>query len=516
MNQIESDTLKLHTMLSFDIVFSYESVFFENVYKSKMVKRPRSPVEDVSVENEETDNDDDDIVTKDLTEISFKDFEFDSIKQKETRGELNFRPIYQRGFKWKQKQSSLFIESILLGYPCQPVTFLKIDDEGSMECIDGQQRLTTIKNYVQNILVDAWKTNKNMMQPEFGLKGLAHKKEFENYTFKKLPKKEQNKILQYNIHCCIIPQTWPFANVIDYFRRIQGGGTKMTNQEIRRVISRGAFTDILDSIANADLAPYATLRKVLETAKMRTDPDEYQELFLRFFTLQSCNIRDFGTPSIQDHTLKVMKKLNKDSETTDGSEQIRLYTERLKNALELALCVFPDETTIFQRAIPLNFRIKQQDVTKIWAMTTRINKSIWDCVLYVFSIQDKSSIIENCSAIRDIIVDLMQTHPSFAKTKLAKGDTEARIDVMKHAIQEFLNTPITDRRVYGRERQQIILNWMSSNKPCDICKQRLSNYPELCHVDHQTSLANGGQTNGSNLVVTHKTCNLKKGRGDAP
>ena len=41
---------------------------------------------------------------------------------------------------------------------------------------------------------------------------------------------------------------------LDFFKRIQGGGTPMTDQELRRAISRGTFTTMLDSRVLARLS----------------------------------------------------------------------------------------------------------------------------------------------------------------------------------------------------------------------------------------------------------------------
>ena len=61
-----------------------------------------------------------------------KNFEFETILSKEEAGELDLRPFYQRGFKWTQKQSSLWIESVLRGYPCLPEIVLLDTEDGSL------------------------------------------------------------------------------------------------------------------------------------------------------------------------------------------------------------------------------------------------------------------------------------------------------------------------------------------------------------------------------------------------
>ena len=71
------------------------------------------------------------------------------------KGELIYAPYYQRNFVWDMKDQIEFIETILLGYPC-PEIFIaegKRDLEKNIKyihVIDGQQRLTTIKRFINN------------------------------------------------------------------------------------------------------------------------------------------------------------------------------------------------------------------------------------------------------------------------------------------------------------------------------------------------------------------------------
>ena len=110
--------------------------------------------------------------------VSSKDVsDLDSMMKK---GELIYAPYYQRNFVWDMKDQIEFIETILLGYPC-PEVFIaggKRDLERNIKyihVIDGQQRLTTIKRFINN---------------EFPVK--------EKY-YKELSDEEKTKFLDYEI-----------------------------------------------------------------------------------------------------------------------------------------------------------------------------------------------------------------------------------------------------------------------------------------------------------------------------
>lgn len=55
-----------------------------------------------------------------LDPVSMKNYALAQIIEMEEAGTLELRPFYQRGYKWTQKQASLWIESMLRGYPCLP------------------------------------------------------------------------------------------------------------------------------------------------------------------------------------------------------------------------------------------------------------------------------------------------------------------------------------------------------------------------------------------------------------
>lgn len=47
--------------------------------------------------------------------------------------------------------------------------------------------------------------------------------------------------------------SWALGIFSDFFKRIQGGGTPMTVQELRRVLSQGPFTKLLDDLTTDDV-----------------------------------------------------------------------------------------------------------------------------------------------------------------------------------------------------------------------------------------------------------------------
>lgn len=61
--------------------------------------------------------------------------------------EIDVHPEFQRAFRWEIEQKSSLIESILLGIPMPPI-FVFHRKDGIWDVIDGQQRLSTIFQFV--------------------------------------------------------------------------------------------------------------------------------------------------------------------------------------------------------------------------------------------------------------------------------------------------------------------------------------------------------------------------------
>ena len=71
-------------------------------------------------------------------------------------GKINFNHIVQRSFVWEKSRKTGLIESMIIGYPI-PSVFAKRLDDGSGKrgsniyyIMDGKQRLSTIKEYLNN------------------------------------------------------------------------------------------------------------------------------------------------------------------------------------------------------------------------------------------------------------------------------------------------------------------------------------------------------------------------------
>jgi len=225
--------------------------------------------------------DDDDADEQSLIEYDITTYPSDftlSVLKDMWRNEDIIIPDYQRGFVWSIEQSSLLIESFLIGLPVPPV-FFYFDEENKNLVIDGQQRLFSIFFFFEGYF---GKENEKGNRQTFRLTGLNKKNPFYNKTFEGLEDKFKRKFENAVLRAINIRQLKPkdgSTSVYYIFERLNTGGTPLKPQEIRNCVYRGDFLNKL-----REMNKNSKWREILG----KSMPDKHQndvELILRAFGL---------------------------------------------------------------------------------------------------------------------------------------------------------------------------------------------------------------------------------------
>lgn len=189
-------------------------------------------------------------------------------------------PEFQREFVWSIKQSSLLIESFLLGLPVPPV-FFYIDDENKNLVIDGQQRILSVVFYF-----DGYFGFENLQgkRQVFRLQGLDEGSPYSKKKFSELADADQRKLRNSVLRAINIRQLAPkgeSTSVYHIFERLNTGGTPLKAQEIRNVVFRG---ELVSKLRELNTNKY--WRRILGKSTF----DKHQrdvELVLRLFALSN-------------------------------------------------------------------------------------------------------------------------------------------------------------------------------------------------------------------------------------
>jgi hypothetical protein len=138
-------------------------------------------------------------------------------------GKLTIQPEYQRNYIYADgKRDVAVIESVLKGYPIGLIYFNKVDD-GRLEVLDGQQRITSIGRFVTNKFAIK---DENGMEQYFG--GLAADK--------------QVKILETKL--LIYECEGTESEIKEWFRTINIAGVPLNNQELLNAVYSGPFVTL--------------------------------------------------------------------------------------------------------------------------------------------------------------------------------------------------------------------------------------------------------------------------------
>lgn len=148
-------------------------------------------------------------------------------------GEIELEPAFQRLFRWSTIQETNFIESILLGYPIPPIFVLQRKD-GIWDVVDGVQRLSTIYHFA-GIL----KTSDGNIKKPLRLESA----DILTHLNSKYYSEEQGKpcfdpatridFKRASISILILQAGSDPKSKFELFKRLNTGGSRLTDQEIR-------------------------------------------------------------------------------------------------------------------------------------------------------------------------------------------------------------------------------------------------------------------------------------------
>lgn len=326
---------------------------------------------------------------------------------------MDLRPFYQRRPRWDEQRQSRLIESFLINLPVPPI-FLYEKSFNSYEVMDGQQRITAIREFFGNKLK---------------LKGLQYWPELNGRTYDTLPKTVRAGIDRRSISSIVMlkesaPDDEDAIRLREIvFERLNTGGIELERQEIRNALFHGEFNDLLLELSRHDLIrktwglPIYHEDELTSGDKRLLDSNFFRkmedaELVLRFYALRNVEHYTRGMQGFLDLYMGRASKLS-----TGALERLR----------ELFLQVMEVVESIYGE---LAFQPYDPDEGK-WI--GRPQKAFFDAVTVGISknIDKKEELIEK----REIIVEetkaLFQAHEkgTFTGRGNTKADIQNRIDL---------------------------------------------------------------------------------------
>lgn len=193
---------------------------------------------------------------------------------------MKLRPFYQRRDRWDAKKQSRLIESFLINIPVPPIILYE-ETYNSYEVMDGQQRITAIRDFYKN---------------ELKLTGLEIWPELNGRSYEELPNQIKAGIDRRSISSIVLitESTHDREEALFLkrlaFERLNTGGVTLSRQEIRNCLYGSKFNELLFKLSSHPLFVEAwgipiENQKDCEQNNLYKKMEDV-ELVLRFFALR--------------------------------------------------------------------------------------------------------------------------------------------------------------------------------------------------------------------------------------
>lgn len=253
---------------------------------------------------------------------------------------IEIAPAYQRQFRWDNERQSRLIESLLLGIPVPPLFMATNVDpqEGTRwEVVDGLQRLLSLTNFLGD--VDTRLTAR-LEGPPLRLTGLEILHALDGQTADELPIDLRTGLEDRPIKVIVLNDKSDLQVRFDLFERLNTGGVRLTDHEVRESVYMGEFVDLLTELAETN-----RFKRVVHLPKARQLDGTPQDFVLRFFAFHD-RYQQF------DHSVKDF--LNDYCAEAAARPDIDRRRSEFVQAFDLLTSSFPDGLKSRKGTTPVN------------------------------------------------------------------------------------------------------------------------------------------------------------------
>ena len=358
-------------------------------------------------------------------------------------GGLDLQPTYQRGYVWKDDFKDKLIYSIIKSYPTGNISVrvLKIPNAkgAKSEVVDGQQRLTTIRDFVSNQYIIKSEWSKKIIEV---IKNYYESAGVQDETVHKLVKKLNNKgnvrlkfndlpeIIKGNINSYNIPMTYiadaTDQQVREYFRFLQ-------NQERLRageIINSMPATNLevfVDNITHKNM--------FLDIIGFSDDRAEFDKIFYSIIGLFDSKI-SFGT------TDKTIQSYAAKAETpTIGLDKVNTMVEQINSIISVGNSVLTATRKRFLKYLLLLSGLKLVDFSTDTVLKLKTLKNIDDKLSVFFSA--KANVIEEeYKGYSEAVIEEMRLIALLTKGGHSLSRVENRMRILAYYINNEGNKTI--------------------------------------------------------------------------
>ena len=361
-------------------------------------------------------------------------------------GGLDLQPTYQRGYVWKDDFKDKLIYSIVKSYPTGNISVRVLKTPNAKgaksEVVDGQQRLTTIGDFVSNQYIIKSEWSKKIIEV---IKNYYESAGVQDEAVDKLVKKLNNKgnvrlkfndlpeIIKGNINSYNIPMTYiadaTDQQVREYFRFLQ-------NQERLRageIINSMPATNLevfLDNISHKNM--------FLDIICFSDDRAEFDKIFYSIIGLFDSKI-SFGT------TDKTIQSYAAKAETpTIGLDKVNTMVEQINSIILVGNSVLTATRKRFLKYLLLLSGLKLVDFSTDTVLKLKTLKNIDDKLSVFFSA--KANVIEEeYKGYSEAVIEEMRLIAMLTKGGHSLSRVENRMKILAYYVNNEGNKTIPSR-----------------------------------------------------------------------
>jgi hypothetical protein len=283
-----------------------------------------------------------------------------------SKGQLEIKPDFQRDVVWKGPDKTRFIDSLMKQLPIPSMCFGYDNSTAKWIVIDGLQRMSSIVEFLNP--ETTWKLSK-LTDIDGKISGvdvqlLRDPKSKDHHMYERV----ENLTLPVTVLRCDFSSQAHMEYLFKIFHRLNAGGIRLTNQEIRNCIYSGPFNDLLMELDNHE--EWVKIKKCISGRK---DRFRSVELILRFFAFHDDlksyrgNLTKFLNGFMMHHRHDASRDINKYKKIFEATmsvfgQNILAHIEKIGFSQAEALLVATAKNSKTLKALPtkdISLKIKK-------------------------------------------------------------------------------------------------------------------------------------------------------------
>jgi HNH endonuclease len=328
---------------------------------------------------------------------------------------------------------------------------------------------------------------------EFKLSGLQVYPELDGMTCRDLGDDLQDAVRYFKLRTVTFKRGSSENLKFEIFERLNTGSVPLNDQELRNCIYRGPYNDLIHDLSRDP--DFVYLLDLARPDKRRKDV----ELVLRYCAFYNATYLKFKPP------MKAFLNKEASSRRNLSPEEAKALRVAFKNACQITRSMFG------KNAFKRYYRGTDKDHAGYWE-PKKFNASLFDVVMYIFSLEDKNTIYQNMDSIREALIVLMTENEEFIDAiELSTSSLQAvtkRFDLWRSTLQSIIGIGKKEPRCFTIQLKEALC---AKDSTCAICNQRIVGVDDAA-VDHIEQYWTGGKTIPENARLTHRYCNWARPR----